>query len=117
MSDTDTKSALVSAYEIDAANIVRLQTELAATQERARETLEALLVYGKGPYTVNGKDVVVLRRKGTMCTMPAVRVRKSKRNTDASDNVVSDDTVERDAAAYVNEASEDLAISDDSAEA
>ena len=72
------KNVLVSTYENNASEVERLQAELAASQERARETLQLLMsAHGKGPYNVNGKDVVVLRRKGTMCTMPATRVRKS----------------------------------------
>lgn len=85
---------LVSEYETDATYIAKLQSELALAQERARNTLEALmLAHGKGPYNVNGKDVVVLRRKGTMCTMPAVRVRKGKTVTDTDSDVVDSDTL------------------------
>ena len=72
------KNDLVSMYAELASEVERLQSELAASKDRARETLQLLMAtHGKGPYTVNGKEVVVLQRKGTMCTMPATRVRKN----------------------------------------
>lgn len=109
------KNTLVSEYEVEAANIERLQSELQATQERARSTLEALMgAHGKGPYAVNGKDVVVLRRKGTMCTMPAVRVRKNKRNTDTTDSVVASDV---DASASDYDVADNTECSEDPADA
>jgi hypothetical protein len=81
---------LVSDYETDAIYIAKLQSELNQAQERARDTLAALMgAHGKGPYKVNGKDVVVLKRKGTMCTMPAVRVRKNKKSNTTTDTSAS----------------------------
>ena len=75
------KIELVSEYEAHALTVERLHSELLSAQENARATLEALMgAHGKGPFAVNGKEVVVLRRRGTMCTMPAVRVRKNPKN-------------------------------------
>ena len=105
------KIELVSEYEAHALTVERLHSELLSAQENARATLEALMgAHGKGPFAVNGKEVVVLRRRGTMCTMPAVRVRKNPKNkprvtasapvtadvvedsTDDSDDTDSDDS-------------------------
>ena len=73
------KFQLVSEYEEQSQMVDKLQNQLNLAKENARATLgELLSVHGKGPYTVNDKEVVVLRRKGTLCTMPKVRVRKNK---------------------------------------
>ncbi len=80
----NSKNSLVSQYEIQAARVSELETQLAEAQASARATLEALMnAHGAGPFHVNGKDIVVLRRRGCMQTMPAVRTRKPKASVQA----------------------------------
>jgi hypothetical protein len=113
------KNELIAAYETAASNVETAQEQLNSALSTARSCLEKLLSeHGKGPYTVNGKSVVVLRRKGTMCTMPAVRVRKNKKVVSAAvslrENITTLDQVIATASGFAPESTDSDDESDSS---
>lgn len=89
------KDQILGEYGVIAAEIERLQAELAAQQEEGRELLKTIMAdHGKGPFVVNGKEITVLLRKGTMCTMPAKRQRRKKKVEQAETETTANDSTD-----------------------
>jgi hypothetical protein len=69
-----TKNELFERYTQLSATVDQLVNALEEARKDARACLETIQTeHGNGPHVINGKEVVILRRKGTMCTMPAKR--------------------------------------------
>jgi hypothetical protein len=70
---------LIDSYSFLDGQVDSLEKQLEATRVAARETLTELYnEVGSGPINVNGKEVAILIRRGTIQTMPTKRNRKPK---------------------------------------
>lgn len=70
---------LIDSYSFLDGQVDSLEKQLESARVAARETLTELYrEIGSGPIMVNGKEVAILVRRGTIQTMPTKRNRKAK---------------------------------------